>query len=401
MAAATSTPTTPDSPTEPKARFFRYFQHEVTGMLTRIGQTAQWLTHAFEALQEEMERLSEVGVSGGERSDGVEHCLAGIARLSNEVHDWSGRIPAYDLRTYDEAIKALSDKLQKTRASFAPRPKFTFKTALRTRSYISPTSPKHERGRPEIRVEEIQTNGTNGVPKSAPAVLNGDTQDAVNGEEKKHGVFDGNDPVNKQLLTSKQGIHQPDFAGSSSISIANHEDLHIALPLEASKASSTGTVNNITRCVVDLSAPTKDKPLSSLTLKDIKESLIVCGHVDGPTHITGLKKTIVVVACRQLRIHDCKDCNVYVHCASRPIIERCTGIGFAPLPEVYTTNEQRETENKFDQVDDFNWLQAEHSPNWRVLPEAERADEKIWKDKIPETNNSSPQDVLKATKVFG
>ena len=49
-----------------------------------------------------MARLTETGVSGGERSDGVEHCLAGIARLSNEVKESSSRIPAYDLRTYDE-----------------------------------------------------------------------------------------------------------------------------------------------------------------------------------------------------------------------------------------------------------------------------------------------------------
>jgi hypothetical protein len=28
--------------------------------------------------------------------------------------------------------------------------------------------------------------------------------------------------------------------------------------------------------------------------------------------------------------------------------------------------------NQWDQIDDFKWLKAEQSPNWRVLPEAER-----------------------------
>jgi hypothetical protein len=29
-------------------------------------------------------------------------------------------------------------------------------------------------------------------------------------------------------------------------------------------------------------------------------------------------------------------------------------------------------DNLWQQVDDFNWLRAQQSPNWQVLPEAER-----------------------------
>lgn len=36
------------------------------------------------------------------------------------------------------------------------------------------------------------------------------------------------------------------------------------------------------------------------------------------------------------------------------------------------------TQNYWDQVDDFNWLKSEHSPNWKVLPEEERLNETIW-----------------------
>jgi hypothetical protein len=69
-----------------KERFFRYFQHEVT------------------ALQEQMERLNNTSFSGGERNDAVDHCLAGIERLSHEVKDASSYIPAYDQRTYGEVL---------------------------------------------------------------------------------------------------------------------------------------------------------------------------------------------------------------------------------------------------------------------------------------------------------
>lgn len=52
------------------------------------------------ALQEQMSRLNDTALVGGERVDATDHCLAGIARLSNEVKDASGYLPAHDQGTY-------------------------------------------------------------------------------------------------------------------------------------------------------------------------------------------------------------------------------------------------------------------------------------------------------------
>src|ERR1700761_9354078 len=81
-----------------------------------------------------MSRLSSTSLAGGERTDAIDHCLAGIARLSHEVTDASQHLPAYDQRTYAEAVKALGEKLQTVRAGLAPRPKFTFKGQLKARA---------------------------------------------------------------------------------------------------------------------------------------------------------------------------------------------------------------------------------------------------------------------------
>ena len=56
-------------------------------------------------LQEQMGRLGDTALVGGERTDAVEHLVAGIARLSSEVNDASGYLPAYDQRTYGEVHK--------------------------------------------------------------------------------------------------------------------------------------------------------------------------------------------------------------------------------------------------------------------------------------------------------
>lgn len=49
-----------------------------------------------------MDRLADTSLVAGERSDATDHCLAGIARLSNEVKDASSYIPTYDQRIYAE-----------------------------------------------------------------------------------------------------------------------------------------------------------------------------------------------------------------------------------------------------------------------------------------------------------
>lgn len=96
---------TPPDPAAMKMRFFRYFQHEVTGIniLFRYKET---YTKLITALQEQMERLSNTALAGGERNDAVEHCLAGIARLSQEVKDASSYVPTYDQKTYSEVCSS-------------------------------------------------------------------------------------------------------------------------------------------------------------------------------------------------------------------------------------------------------------------------------------------------------
>ena len=89
-----------------------------------------------------------------------------------------------------------------------------------------------------------------------------------------------------------------------------------------------------------MSVPTakvQGTPFPGLTLKNIKDSLIIAGRVAGPVHITGLSHSIVVVIARQVRIHECKDVDVYLHCTSHPIIEDCSNMRFAPLPPCFVS----------------------------------------------------------------
>jgi len=82
---------------------------------------------------------------------------------------------------------------------------------------------------------------------------------------------------------------------------------------------------------------TNGAPFAGLMLKNINESLIIAGHVAGAAHITAVENSVIVVASRQVRIHDCKNVDIYLLCTSRPIIEDCTNIRFSPIPEFHVS----------------------------------------------------------------
>ncbi|KAI1760126.1 TBCC-domain-containing protein [Hypoxylon sp. FL1150] len=349
---------------DPKERFFRSFQVEVT------------------AIQSQIDDLATLSPAGGERQDCIDSVLAGISRLSNEVMDAGDYIPAYDQRTYSQAIKALTEKLNETTASFAPKSRFQFKSKGKK---AAPTEPEAD---PRQR-----TSFSNVGSKQSP-VMDAARRDAET--SKPSPAKDYNEELEQQ-----SGVRKPSFSDAKSIAIYDHSGLHIMLPSTASRATSSGSLTDLMRCVVDMTVPTSTgAPFAGLALKNIKQSLIVAGHVAGPVHITGLENTTVVVAARQVRIHECKNVDVYLHCASHPIIEDCSGMRFAPLPELYAKRSEAEEKNQWDQVDDFKWLKSEPSPNWSTLPEEQRIQADIWKNSVCGSPSLSTVDILRRVGVL-
>ncbi|WPG98039.1 TBCC-domain-containing protein [Acrodontium crateriforme] len=360
-------------------KFFRYFQHEVTD------------------LQDQMNRFSNLGAA--ERADAVDHCLAGIARLSSEVNDASAYIPAYDQRTYGEAVKALSNKLQDVRSTFAPRAKFSFKsgagsafTAKKNESAISLNDAEDMANQRRKLVPGYFADGDSGESSFATTLIISSPA-----PEKASRVAGADGLESLHESDSVAGVTSPAHT-STAVSISSHEGLHIILPSSTNTETSSGKLTNLCRCVVDMSSPTATgKPFAGLTLKNITESLIVCGHVNGAAHLTKIQSSILVVSSRQFRMHESHNCDVYLATSSRPIIEDCTGIRFARLPDEYVTNPDRDTSDQWREVDDFKWLKNEPSPNWSILEDGLPAE--VWKDYVPGGPGKSAEDILKAVGI--
>lgn len=229
-----------------------------------------------------------------------------------------------------QQIRALSEKLAEARKALAPKQKFSF---------------KNRRKGPAVSI-----GGAFKVTASAPSV---------------------------------KSAAAPDVPEADNLVISSRRLEHILLALPETVASgsfSSLLLSDLERCVTTF--PLETTLFSSAAVKNVKSSLLYLGgSINGPLHLTGLTNVVLVVACRQLRMHEATNVDVYILCPSRPIIEDCKNIRFAPLlKEGLGDAWEAVGRNMWDQVDDFKWLKSEHSPNWEVLPEGERVQGKVWND---------------------
>ncbi|CAM1504040.1 Fc.00g016310.m01.CDS01 [Cosmosporella sp. VM-42] len=357
---------------DPKQRFYHHFLESVT------------------ALQDEVDQLPSVANVAGERQDSIDHILAGIAKLQNEVADAAAFTPSYDRKQYSEAIKTLQDKLNETIAKITPKSRFQFRR--NTREHVDMGAPEND---PRLN------------PGSLARRMTGDNmvKHKVQEDEIKEDILTELPPrmknYNEEMSRpSNSPLRKPSFSAAKNIGISNHSGLHIILPSSAARATAAGSLTELSRCIVDMSIPTAaGAPFPGLAMKNISKSLIVAGRVSGPVHITGVSDSILVIIARQARIHECSNVDIYLHCGSHPIIEDCSGMRFAPLPAAYVTETEKSTENQWDQVDDFKWLKVGQSPNWSTLSEEERLGDEIWEKVVPGQPGVSVEETLKKVGI--
>ncbi|KAK4447715.1 tubulin binding cofactor C-domain-containing protein [Podospora aff. communis PSN243] len=350
---------------DPKARLYRIFQEET------------------ENIREQISNLNSISTIGGERHDATEHILAGISNLSQAVADEADSLPAYDQRTYIEGIKALYEQLKEEQAKSGSKIRFQFKPRM-VQTAISKEDSRHV----------FSTGGGNNENTAAAtsSTAASEAQDSV-GTLPTVGGKNYNEEISRMT-----GVRRPSFSTARDITLSDHWRKHILLPASASRATSSGRLTNIQESIVDMSEPTTravGAPFANLMLKDITASLIIAGHVDGSVHITGVRDSILVLVARQVRIHECENVDLYLHCSSHPIIEDCKGMRFAPAPARYLAESDKPEDNQWDQVDDFKWLKTEQSPNWSVMPEEDRVGVDFWKTTVRGLSTDSVLDILR------
>ena len=191
------------------------------------------------------------------------------------------------------------------------------------------TTPQHLRSPPN----EVVHPDAQPVPGTTLAL---DRDQKANSPKTSRGPEDLDSPANTET-TGADGRPQLSTTATS-VSISNQNSAHIILPRASSHAISPCSLTRLNRCIVDMTVPTSNgAPFAGLTVRNIQSSLLLCGMIDGPVHITNVSDSVLVAKCRQFRMHECRNVDVYFTCSSRPIIEDCSQIRFAKMPETYVS----------------------------------------------------------------
>lgn len=367
---------------DPKERFYRHFEAQAT------------------ALQDDIANLANISSTAGERKDATDHVLGGIARLTNEVSDASEYAPPRDQMIYGQALKALREQVNIQSRGLGPTTGFEF-TQESKDSWVAASKDK----------------AAAEADNDSDATVQAEKKDAVgdlpsfSGTGSAAGAKDYNAEMASQ---SGGGVRKPSFSQARDIDISNHRGMHIILPATASRATTSGTLTELRGCVLDMSAPfaTKKKgvhhsgggaaPFNTLAIRNISGSLVIAGQVAGPAHVTGVRDSVLVVNARQVRMHECRNVTVYLWCGSHPIIEDCEDVRVAPLPDAFLGRGQNNgaASNQWDNVDDFGWLKAEASPNWRRLAGDDHAvPDDFWTTTVKGGPALSTQDILRKAGV--
>ena len=176
-------------------------------------------------------------------------------------------------------------------------------------------------------------------------------------------------------VSSKQGINMKQSSNEPRTSITHLDDIGgskydssmAATLLEITRrsvefinehpapAASTGpasaSIEEVNSCVVNIATQwMRSSPLASVQISHTSQSLIVCGNISGSVFVSDSAACIFVATCGQLRLHQCTNCVVYLHCSSNPIIEGCKGIKFAPLQEYMVRRSLPVILNKFSRI---------------------------------------------------
>ncbi|CAN6484003.1 unnamed protein product [Victoria cruziana] len=259
----------------------------------------------------------------------LEEITVAIGDLEILAAENSYFLPSYDVRSTLKMIAELKEQLEGTKAELLPRKKFTFGNKLG----------KSDR-------KSVSMDVGDGISKDASASPASVDTNQATGSHFAARETPGFRNVKGSLFVKNFGDSSD---GDFAISDLNGSEIYL---------------KGCSRAVY---------------VHRLRDCRVFIGPVMGSILIEDVEGCLFVVAAHQIRIHEAKRTDFYVRVRSKPIIEFCNEVRFAPYAFSYDGIEANlkdagigeETEN-WKNVDDFRWLRATPSPNWSVVPEGER-----------------------------
>lgn len=303
--------------------------------------------HFFKMFTEKLEGLRgtlteiEAAAAAGEARDSLEKRFESLAVDQKDVYEFANagslHLPPFDQRSMQMKMSKFEEERASTQARVVPRKKFSFKKKDKKKASAAGNMAAAEAG---SRHSDAMIGD---APESSHPKLAADPPMAAA-------------MVDERAVLGRRGevvvVEASELAGRDYF-ISDCEDCTILL------LGSMG----------------------ALRMQGVRRCRVLTGPVTGGCHIEHADRSVFQLAVHQFRLHHTTGCDFYLRARSNPIIEDCTGLRFAPYSLQFDGIDvllaeaglsEVECGDKWSAIQDFKWLRQQQSPNWAVLPEAER-----------------------------
>ena len=249
-----------------------------------------------------------------EKKDTLEAITNKIKLYREDFYNVMEFLPGYDKLQYSKNYEEELEKVNNLRNKLFPKKKFAFSKVNKKQNEINKEKKELEKKADETNKKEI-----NEISET--------------------------DLVIKDLNECNKKYTKEEIKGKNNILMENIKDCTIYLLFDFKACY----INNCSKCNIYL------------------------GSISGGTHITHCSESNIYLMTHQLRIHQTTKTHFYVLINSNPIIEYSKENVFHPLKIKYDEYQNNlkvsginENNNKWDQVQDFQWLKKDKSPNFET-----------------------------------
>lgn len=231
--------------------------------------------------------------------------------------------------------------------------------------------PSHDMAQSKSTINELQKTLQAAKSNVMPRAKFGFKSRASKQEQKQAPTQDVKPSMPENVAATLQRL----AADSPVIDIAKLDN-QVVYREPRSLGGSDVMLSHLKHCVVSLADIS-----GALRAHQLENCTIICGPVAGSFFVEDAKDCVFVIAARQARIHKAVNCEFRIGVMSKPIIENCSGCRFGPYTLEYEhLSQQMQSAGLADvlvnelwkDVQDFNWLKMDASPNWSLLTDSKK-----------------------------
>ncbi|KAG1675415.1 hypothetical protein FOA52_012334 [Chlamydomonas sp. UWO 241] len=365
-------------------------RESIAPFVAQFGSQQASVAGDLEALTQAPPQDGDGKADAKEASRRLDELAATVFEMEKSAANASYFLPSYDLRQCNAAVAKLKQAIEDARAALVPKRKFAFsKKVARVKGAEMSVAAREAAG----TATPASAGGTSATATAGTGITAG--ADARSGDPHAGGdAGPGSDSGSAHgagavPAAASASAHDLKLVAAGQGLMGLRDETVVLGPDQINHRDFV--LIDLQRCTIFLMGH-----LPALRLLGLRDCTVVAGPVTGAVFVDSVTRCTLSLATYQARIHCTTDTDFYLRARSNPIVEHSSRVRFAPLvlaalggsgdsgpsssspPEdaalsaLLTRHKLGEETGMWNQVEDFGWIKASHSPNWAEVPVGER-----------------------------